>query len=83
VGRGTTIELVSPASTGSAFYGLLTKYRNTPYHLCFETDDFNAETERLSREGFVKTGEPQVALQLEIRALLEKLGTKYPQTVVV
>ena len=33
------IELIQPVSKASSVYGLRKKYRNSPYHICYETND--------------------------------------------
>jgi methylmalonyl-CoA/ethylmalonyl-CoA epimerase len=43
--NGYVVELVQPASEASPVYGLRKKYRNSPYHICYETDDLRREME--------------------------------------
>lgn len=50
---GYRIELVSPVSDKSVVYGLLKKYKNCPYHICYETTDFKKDYEALRTEGFL------------------------------
>lgn len=50
---GYRIELVSPVSDQSVVYGLLKKYKNCPYHICYETTDFEKDYEALRNEGFL------------------------------
>lgn len=50
---GYRIELVSPVSDKSVVYGLLKKYKNCPYHICYETADFEKDYEALRTEGFL------------------------------
>lgn len=50
---GYLIELVSPVSDKSVVYGLLKKYKNCPYHICYETADFEKDYESLRAEGFL------------------------------
>lgn len=33
------IELIAPVDETSPIYGLLKKYKNTPYHICYMVDD--------------------------------------------
>ena len=35
-------ELVSPAAEDSVVSGLMKKYKNSPYHICYQTRDFDA-----------------------------------------
>ena len=45
----------------SPVYGLLKHYKNAPYHLCYETDDFDGDLCRLEAEGFTRFTETQPA----------------------
>ena len=50
---GYCIELVSPISEESVVYGLLKKYKNCPYHICYETTDFDKDFDALRSDGFM------------------------------
>ena len=50
---GYRIELVCPVSDKSVVYGLLKKYKNCPYHICYETADFENDFNALRTEGFL------------------------------
>ena len=50
---GYRIELVCPVSDKSVVYGLLRKYKNCPYHICYETADFERDFDALRAEGFL------------------------------
>lgn len=50
---GYCIELVSPVSEDSVVAGLLKKYKNSPYHICYETADFESDFEALRSQGFM------------------------------
>ena len=50
---GYRIELVCPVSDKSVVYGLLGRYKNCPYHICYETTDFEKDYEALRAEGFL------------------------------
>ncbi|MCM1038869.1 MAG: VOC family protein [Ruminococcus sp.] len=62
---GYLIELVSPASEDSVVSGLLKKYKNSPYHICYETENFEQDYMTLVSEGFtaIDTPTPAPALQ--------------------
>lgn len=64
---GYRIELVSPVSEDSVVYGLLKKYKNSPYHICYETVDFNSDYEALRAEGFLPIDTPTPAPALSGR----------------
>lgn len=62
---GYCIELVSPASEDSVVSGLMKKYKNSPYHICYETEDFEKDYMTLVSGGFTAIDEltPAPALQ--------------------
>jgi methylmalonyl-CoA/ethylmalonyl-CoA epimerase len=59
---GYRIELVSPKSRDSVVYGLLKKFGNNAYHICYETDDIENEVDRLRGKRFVQSGETRPAV---------------------
>jgi hypothetical protein len=71
------IEIVQPISEGSEAHGLLQKYNNNFYHLCFEVDGLHEEISRLSSDGFVLVSKPMPAVAFENRlvAFLASSGT--------
>lgn len=58
---GYCIELVAPVSEDSVVAGLLKKYKNCPYHICYETTDFEKDFETLRTEGFMPIDTPTPA----------------------
>ena len=54
---GYRVELVSPYDPSSVVADIITRLGNSPYHICYETDEFDAEMERLRDERFVPCGE--------------------------
>ena len=50
---GAVVELISPKSKTSPVYGLLSKYKNSPYHLCFDVEDRDGEIARLKENGWM------------------------------
>ena len=67
---GYRIELVCPASDKSVAYGLLKKYKNCPYHICYETSDFEQDYETLRAEGFLPIDSPTPAPALQNREVV-------------
>ncbi len=59
--NGTVVELIEPASENSPMHPLLKRYKNSPYHFCYVTDDLAKEVERLTAEGYTVFSEPNVA----------------------
>ena len=67
---GYCIELVSPISEDSVVYSLLKKYKNCPYHICYETTDFEKDYETLCAEGFMSIDNPTPAPALQNREVV-------------
>lgn len=67
---GYCIELVSPVSEESVVYGLLKKYKNSPYHICYETGDFDKDYQTLVSNGFIAIDEPTPAPALQNRKVV-------------
>lgn len=64
---GYLIELVSPASEDSVVSGLMKKYKNSPYHICYESSSFDKDCETLISEGFMAIDSPTPAPALQGR----------------
>ena len=62
---GYCIELVSPVSDDSVVYGLLKKYKNCPYHICYETEHFEEDYQALLSNGFISIDVPTPAPALQ------------------
>ena len=58
---GYRIELVSPVSEDSVVYGLLKKYKNCPYHICYETENFEEDYQSLLSNGYISIDIPTPA----------------------
>lgn len=58
---GYRIELISPVSTDSVVSGLMKKYKNSPYHICYETVDLDASAAELTADGFLAIDTPTPA----------------------
>ena len=58
---GYTVELVSPYTPESVVAGLIKTYKNAPYHICYETADFERELAALESGGYTRMGEPSPA----------------------
>lgn len=60
--NGYMVELVCPVNNESVAWKLLKKYGNSPYHICYETENLESGIERLTNKGYVVTAEPEVAI---------------------
>lgn len=67
---GYCIELVSPTSEDSVAAGLLKKYKNSPYHICYETDNFDEDYQNLLSNGFISIDTPTPAPALQNREVV-------------
>ncbi|MBD5448587.1 MAG: lactoylglutathione lyase [Lachnospiraceae bacterium] len=64
------IELVSPAAEDSVVSGLMKKYKNCPYHICYETADFDKDYQTLLSDGFISIDTPTPAPALQGREVV-------------
>lgn len=58
---GYTVELVQPVSVDSVAAGLLKKYKNSPYHICYSSNHFTDDTKYLTTHGYLAIDEPTIA----------------------
>ena len=58
---GYTVELVTPSGVDSAVSGLIGRYRNAPYHLCYASDAFDEDLARLEESGYTRMDDPAPA----------------------
>ena len=58
---GYVIELVSPYSDDSVVANLIKTIKNSPYHICYKSEDIDKDVEDLSKNGFVVIQEKEVA----------------------
>lgn len=73
---GYIIELVSPYKKESIVSGLLKKYKNMPYHVCYETSEFENELRYLEANGFTRIGQPCLAPALQGRRVCFLVSAK-------
>lgn len=64
---GCCIELVSPTTEDSIVSGLMKKYKNCPYHICYETNNFDQDYQELQENGFISIDVPTPAPALQGR----------------
>lgn len=56
------VELIEPTDKDSPLYPLLDRYKNVPYHFCYETENFDDDIKRLIEEDdYVELQPPEVA----------------------
>ncbi|MBQ8945631.1 MAG: VOC family protein [Lachnospiraceae bacterium] len=71
---GYRIELVSPYSEDSVVYGLMSRYKNSPYHICYETDDLETTAAELCSDGFTAIDEATPAPAIKGRRVQFLMG---------
>lgn len=64
------VELVAPKSQESVAYGLLKRYKNTPYHICYFSKDLEKDIEVLQDNGFLQIDEPEKAVAIGNRRVV-------------
>jgi methylmalonyl-CoA/ethylmalonyl-CoA epimerase len=55
------VELIQTLNTDSPIYGLRKRYRNSPYHICFQTENLKKAIEELEMGGYTLFQPPQQA----------------------
>ena len=62
--KGNSLIEIMEAGSGSEFFPLSKRYKNTPYHVCYLVDNIKSAIEFLSGEGFLlfKPEEPAPAI---------------------
>ena len=64
------VELIEPASKESPLYPLLKNYKNSPYHICYFSDDLEADRKSLEADGFMVIQDTQIAPALDGRNVI-------------
>ena len=64
---GYVIELVSPNSEKSVVAQLMKTYKNSPYHICYESEYFDEDIKNLAKNGFMSIDQPLPAPALDGR----------------
>ncbi|MCH5249830.1 MAG: VOC family protein [Lachnospiraceae bacterium] len=72
---GYCVELVSPASETSVVSGLMKRFKNSPYHICYETENFEDDYMTLVSEGFMAIDTPTPAPALQGREVVFMTST--------
>jgi methylmalonyl-CoA/ethylmalonyl-CoA epimerase len=55
---GLNVELVSPFTEDSIVSGIMSRYKNCAYHICYESAQFEDDLKSLGESGFHMIGEP-------------------------
>ncbi len=64
---GYVVELVSPVSKDSVVAELMKTHGNTPYHICYETDNMEETINELMQQHYVVCSETHSAVALNNR----------------
>lgn len=73
---GYVVELVSPNAADSVVSGLLKTYKNSPYHICYESTDFQTDLEQLTGNGYVQIDQPTPAPAIENRRVVFLMNSR-------
>ncbi|MGN0161873.1 MAG: VOC family protein [Lachnospiraceae bacterium] len=68
--NGYCVELISPYCEESTVSGLIKKYKNSPYHLCYISSNLEKDVEELTQKGYVQMGEPKEAPAIDGRRVV-------------
>lgn len=55
------VELIEPMGENSPMYPLLKRFKNTPYHFCYEVDDMDKAVKDFESKHYTVIHEPQIA----------------------
>ena len=55
------VELIQPMSEESPMFPLLKRFKNSPYHFCYEVEDLDASVKELADKGYTVIQEPEIA----------------------
>ena len=64
------VELIQPMSQDSPMYPLLKRFKNTPYHFCYEVEDMDDAVKELSEKGYTVIQEPEIAPCIDDRRVV-------------
>lgn len=67
---GYRIELVQPYSRESPMYPLLNRFRNSPYHICYEVSDLYSSITQFEQKGYSIIEDIKAAPCLENRRVV-------------
>lgn len=70
---GYRIEIIEPDKE-SEYYPLLKRFKNSPYHFCYEVKDLEKETKKLQEEGYHVMENPLEAPCIENRRVAFLMG---------
>jgi methylmalonyl-CoA/ethylmalonyl-CoA epimerase len=65
VNSGYRVELIQPSDKESPMYPLLSRYKNTPYHFCYEVENLEEATKELENKGYTIFQSPEKAPCIE------------------
>jgi len=64
------VELIQPMNEESPMFPLLKRFKNTPYHFCYEVEDLEESIEKLSGMGYTVIQEPDIAPCIDDRKVV-------------
>lgn len=73
---GYVVELVSPTDDSSVIAGLVKKYKNSPYHICYETEHFEDDFAKLQQQGYTAIDMPAPAPAIDSNLVVFLMNAK-------
>ena len=70
------IELIQPTGQQSPIFGLMKRHKNSPYHICYETTEFDKTVEKLIDDGFSMFNPPAPAPAIGDRRVAFFVGSE-------
>lgn len=64
------VELISPFCETSTVSGLMKKYKNSPYHICYISDNLEKDIQQLSSNGYTQIDNPTIAPAIDNRKVV-------------
>lgn len=71
------VELISPLDNDSPIQNYLGKIGNTPYHLCYETEDIETSVNELRKQRYLLIEAPSEAVAIDDRRVAFLYNPKY------
>ena len=66
---GYRVELISPTEEDSVVSGLMKRFKNSPYHICYESYNLEADLSLLRENGYAQIDTPTAAPALSGHAV--------------
>ncbi len=75
--NGYLVELISPLNDSSPIRNYLNKIGNTPYHLCYETNNIDQAIDELKKQRYLLVEKPSEAIAIDDQRVAFLYHPKY------